>query len=168
MNPYQLFLCLLLAYITLLISVGWYFNKRQQTQTDFWLAGKKAGVLSIGCSAAASWLSAVIATDMIQFFCLALCAVGLATAAMSCTDTFATSGASCISRDIFQRYLHPGAAMKQMLLVNRISVLIIIASATLGNRTILHLEAEARTDSLERVKQEFSHAYTEILTVVKG
>ncbi|MBI9089531.1 MAG: sodium:solute symporter family protein [Desulfobacterium sp.] len=386
MNPYQLFLCLLLAYITLLISVGWYFNKRQKTQTDFWLAGKKAGVLSIGCSAAASWLtaggilavigffmllgmgsvwgfvapniialfviglfvkkikslpaitqpellelrygsylrlpvaiiitvvmilfavadikgfamvlstfynvsplvsalivalavsiyvtmgglSAVIATDIIQFFCLglfvlimaalvmtsagtlsampvsdlltampdtwwnpcsigipmvliftfaiipgwiteqdqwqkvwaakdetsarngmflgaflvavvfagcallalglniiypeiagagfpmgmakaepalltfimehnfsgftlALCAVGLATAAMSCTDTFATSGASCISRDIFQRYLHPGATMKQMLFVNRISVLIIIAFATLGS-----------------------------------
>ncbi len=386
MNPYQLFLCLLLSYITLLISVGWYFNKRQQTQTDFWLAGKKAGVLSIGCSAAASWLtaggilavigffmllgmgsvwgfvapniialfaiglfvrkikalpsitqpellelrygsylrlpvaiiitvvmilfavadikgfamvlstfynisplvsalivaiavsiyvtmgglSAVIATDIIQFFCLtlfvlimaamvmtsagtisampvadlltsmpdnwwnpcsigipmvlifsfaiipgwiteqdqwqkvwaakdeksarngmflgsflvavvfagcallalglntiypdiagagfpmgmakaepalltfimehsfsgftlALCAVGLATAAMSCTDTFATSGASCISRDIFQRYLHPGATMKQMLLVNRVSVLIIIAFATLGS-----------------------------------
>ncbi|MCP4114491.1 MAG: sodium:solute symporter family protein [Desulfobacteraceae bacterium] len=386
MTPYQLFLCLLLAYITLLISVGWYFNKRQQTQTDFWLAGKKAGVLSIGCSAAASWLtaggllgvtgffmllgmgsvwgfvapniialfaiglfvkkikglpaitqpellelrygsylrlpvaviitvvmilfavadikgfamvlstfygisplvsalivalavsiyvtmgglSAVIATDIIQFFCLslfvlimaavvtagagtisampvsalltsmpgnwwnpcsigvpmvlifsvaiipgwiteqdqwqkvwaakdeksarngmilgsflvavvfagcallalglntiypdiagagfpmgmakaepalltfimehnfsgftlALCAVGLATAAMSCTDTFATSGASCVSRDIFQRYLHPGATMKQMHRVNRVSVLIIIAFATLGS-----------------------------------
>lgn len=26
MNPYQLFLCLLFAYITLLISVGWYVN----------------------------------------------------------------------------------------------------------------------------------------------
>ncbi len=66
-------------------------------------------------------------------FTLALCAVGLATAAMSCTDTFATSGASCISRDIFQRYLHPGATMKQMLAVNRISVIIIIALATLGS-----------------------------------
>lgn len=386
MNPYQLFLCLLLAYTTLLISVGWYFNKRQQTQTDFWLAGKSAGMLSIGCSAAASWLtaggilavigffmllgmgsvwgfvapniialfaiglfvrkikglpaitqpellelrygsylrlpvaiiitvvmilfavadikgfamvlstfygvsplmsalivalavsiyvtmgglSAVIATDIIQFLCLtlfviimagmvmtsagtltaqpvaalltsvpdnwwnpgsigipmilifsiaiipgwiteqdqwqkvwaatnessarngmflgaflvaavfagcailalglnliypeiagagfpmgmaraepalltfimdhslsgftlALCAVGLATAAMSCTDTFAASGASCISRDIFQRYIYPGATMKQMLTVNRISVIIIITFATLGS-----------------------------------
>jgi SSS family solute:Na+ symporter len=66
-------------------------------------------------------------------FTLALCAVGLATAAMSCTDTFATSGASCISRDIFQRYLHPGATMKQMLAVNRISVIIIIVFATLGS-----------------------------------
>jgi SSS family solute:Na+ symporter len=36
---------------------------------------------------------------------LALCSVALAAAAMSCTDTFAASGASCISRDIFQRYL---------------------------------------------------------------
>ncbi|ACN14676.1 sodium/solute symporter family protein [Desulforapulum autotrophicum HRM2] len=386
MNPYQLFLCLLFAYTALLISVGWYFNKRQQTQTDFFLAGKNAGMLSIGCSAAASWLtaggilavigffmllgmgsvwgfvapniialfaiglfvrkikglpaitqpellelrygsylrlpvaiiitvvmilfavadikgfamvlstfygvsplmsalivalavsiyvtmgglSAVIATDIIQFLCLtlfvlimagvvmtsagtltaepvaalltsvpdnwwnpgsiglpmilifsiaiipgwiteqdqwqkvwaatdersarngmflgsvlvtvvfagcaflalglntiypeiagagfpmgmaraepalltfimdhnfsgfilALSAVGLATAAMSCTDTFATSGASCISRDIFQRYLHPGATMKQMLVVNRISVVIIIVFATLGS-----------------------------------
>ena len=386
MTAYQLFLCLLLAYIIVLIAVGWYFNKRQQTQTDFWLAGKGAGFFSIGCSAAASWLtaggilavigffmllgmgsiwgfvapniialfviallakkikslpaitqpellelrygkglrlpvaiiitvvmilfavadikgfamvletfydispmvsalivalsvsiyvtmgglSAVIATDIIQFICLslfviimaamvmfsagtisaaplsdllisvpdnwwnpfsigipmvmifsfaiipgwiteqdqwqkvwasrdessarkgmilgsilvavvflgcaliaiglntifpdiaapgfpmgmakaepallvfimehnlsgftlALCGLGLASAAMSCTDTFAASGASCISRDIFQRYLHPGATMKQMLLVNRVSVIIIIAGATLGS-----------------------------------
>lgn len=32
----------------------------------------------------------------------------------------------------------------------------------------LWLEAEAKPDSMERVKQELSCAYTEILTVVKG
>jgi SSS family solute:Na+ symporter len=64
---------------------------------------------------------------------LALCAVALATAAMSCTDTFAASGASCVARDIFQRHLCPGATMKQMQLVNRISVLVIVLLATLGS-----------------------------------
>lgn len=64
---------------------------------------------------------------------LALCAVALATAAMSCTDTFAASGASCIARDIFQRHLYTGASMKQIRLVNRISVLLIVFLATLGS-----------------------------------
>ena len=64
---------------------------------------------------------------------VALCAVALATAAMSCTDTFAASGASCIARDIYQRYLHPDATMKEMQFVNRISVLIIVMMATLGS-----------------------------------
>ena len=64
---------------------------------------------------------------------LALCGVALATAAMSCTDTFAASGASCIARDIFQRYLCPQATIKQMLLVNRASVIAIVLLATLGS-----------------------------------
>ncbi len=64
---------------------------------------------------------------------LALCAVALATAAMSCTDTFAASGASCISRDIFQRFFYRTASSKQIRLVNRISVLIIVFLATLGS-----------------------------------
>ncbi len=64
---------------------------------------------------------------------VALCAVALATAAMSCTDTFATSGASCIARDIYQRYMHPEATMKEMHFVNRISVLVIVALATIGS-----------------------------------
>jgi SSS family solute:Na+ symporter len=64
---------------------------------------------------------------------LALCAVALATAAMSCTDTFAVSGASCISRDIFQRYLVKDASLKHVLLVNRLSVLLIVFLATLGS-----------------------------------
>lgn len=64
---------------------------------------------------------------------VALCAVALATAAMSCADTFAASGASCIARDIYQRWLNPAASMKQMLTVNRLSVLFIIGCATLGS-----------------------------------
>ncbi|MBU4129517.1 MAG: sodium:solute symporter family protein [Proteobacteria bacterium] len=66
-------------------------------------------------------------------FALALCAVALATAAMSCTDTFAASGASCIARDIFQPYICPGATLGQMQMVNRISVLVIVLLATLGS-----------------------------------
>jgi SSS family solute:Na+ symporter len=61
---------------------------------------------------------------------IGLSSIGLAAAAMSCTDTFSTSGGSCISRDIFQRYIKPDATMKEMLVVNRISVLIIILAAT--------------------------------------
>jgi SSS family solute:Na+ symporter len=64
---------------------------------------------------------------------VAFCAVALATAAMSCTDTFATSGASCIARDIYQRYLKPEATMKEMRVVNRLSVLVIVLVATWGS-----------------------------------
>lgn len=64
---------------------------------------------------------------------VALCGVALATAAMSCADTFATSGASCIARDIYQRHLHPDATMKEMKLVSRVSVLVIILLATVGS-----------------------------------
>lgn len=66
-------------------------------------------------------------------FSIALCAVALAAAAMSCADTFAASGASCIARDIFQRYLRKEATMTQMQMVNRGSVLLIIILATLGS-----------------------------------
>lgn len=62
---------------------------------------------------------------------LGLASVGLAAAAMSSADTFATSGGSCISRDIYQRYIKPDATMKQMMKANRISVLIIVALATI-------------------------------------
>jgi len=64
---------------------------------------------------------------------LALCAVALATAAMSCADTFAVSGASCIARDIFQRHIKPDATAEEMQNVNRISVLIIVIMATIGS-----------------------------------
>lgn len=64
---------------------------------------------------------------------MAICGVALAAAAMSCADTFAVSGASCLSRDIYQRYINPGASMDQMMTVNRLSVLLIIGCATLGS-----------------------------------
>ena len=66
-------------------------------------------------------------------FVVALTAIGLAAAAMSCADTFATSGASCLSRDIYQRFIRPEATMDQMLKANRVSVLIIILSATVAS-----------------------------------
>ena len=66
-------------------------------------------------------------------FGLALCGVALATAAMSCTDTFSASGASCVARDIYQRHLNPGATLGQMRQVNRLAVLAIVALATLGS-----------------------------------
>lgn len=58
-------------------------------------------------------------------------ALGLTAAAMSCMDTFATSGGSTISRDIYQRYIKPDATMKELKVVNRVAVLIIIVGATL-------------------------------------
>lgn len=61
---------------------------------------------------------------------IGLAAVGLSAAAMSSADTFAASGGSCISRDIYQRFIKPDATMKEMMAVNRISVLIIIFSST--------------------------------------
>ena len=67
---------------------------------------------------------------------IAFSAIGLAAASMSCTDTFSTSGASCVSRDIFQRYIKPDATMKEMLTVNRISVIAIILAATAGSFVI--------------------------------
>lgn len=67
---------------------------------------------------------------------IAFSAIGLAAASMSCADTFSTSGASCISRDIYQRYIKPDATMKEMMLVNRASVLFIILAATAGSFVI--------------------------------
>ena len=67
---------------------------------------------------------------------IAFSAIGLAAASMSCTDTFSTSGASCISRDIYQRYIKPDATMKEMMLINRGSVLFIILAATAGSFVI--------------------------------
>lgn len=92
----------------------------------------KAG-FPMGMAKAEPALLTFIMNSHFSDFALALCGVGLATAAMSCTDTFAASGASCLSRDIYQRYLHPDATMKQMLKVNRVSVLLIVGLATLGS-----------------------------------
>ncbi len=58
---------------------------------------------------------------------VALFAIGFAAASMSCADTFATSGASCISRDIVQRHIRPEASMKEMLAINRVLVIVMIA-----------------------------------------
>ena len=66
-------------------------------------------------------------SDNVSPMLLALLSIGFAAASMSCTDTFATSAASCISRDLVQRHLWPAATMKQMMVVNRILIVIMIA-----------------------------------------
>lgn len=71
---------------------------------------------------------------------IAFFAIGFAAAAMSCTDTFATSGASCISRDIYQRYVKPGASQRELRTVNRVLVvlmLIIAGTVSLFVNTIM-------------------------------
>ncbi|MCX6672179.1 MAG: sodium:solute symporter family protein [Methanothrix sp.] len=70
-----------------------------------------------------------IISDNVPGWLLALLTIGFAAASMSCTDTFATSAASCISRDLIQRHLWPAATMKEMLVINRILVIIIIGIA---------------------------------------
>ena len=65
-------------------------------------------------------------SDNVPGWLLALLTIGFAAASMSCTDTFATSAASCISRDLVQRHLRPAATMKEMLVINRILVIIMI------------------------------------------
>jgi len=68
-------------------------------------------------------------SDNVSPALLALLSIGFAAASMSCTDTFATSAASCISRDLIQRHLRPAATMKEMLVINRILVIIMIGIA---------------------------------------
>jgi SSS family solute:Na+ symporter len=70
MASYHLFFIILLVYISFLILTGFYFSKRQNSQTDFWLAGKSAGFLSVGFSAAASWLTAGALLAVIGFYML--------------------------------------------------------------------------------------------------
>jgi|Deesub1362A_J573_1020465.scaffolds.fasta_scaffold00139_2 SSS family solute:Na+ symporter len=60
---------------------------------------------------------------------LTIFAIGFAAASMSCIDTFATSGASCISRDIYQRFIKPDSPMSRMRIVNRLAVIMIIVIA---------------------------------------
>ncbi|WP_321429773.1 sodium:solute symporter family protein [uncultured Methanolobus sp.] len=86
--------------------------------------------IGMGAMAAAEPALLVYIVSTLSPIAIGLCAVGLAAAAMSSADTFATSGGSCISRDIYQRYINPDATMKQMMTINRISVLIIVALAT--------------------------------------
>jgi solute:Na+ symporter, SSS family len=95
--------------------------------------GIKAAGFPVGMEKAEPALLSFIMHNGFSNTGLALCAVALAAAAMSCTDTFAASGASCISRDIFQRYLCKRATMKQMRRINRLSVLLIVFLATIGS-----------------------------------
>jgi SSS family solute:Na+ symporter len=89
------------------------------------------GEIGMGAMAQAEPALLVFIEQMLSPLALALAGVGLAAAAMSSADTFATSGGSCLSRDIYQRYIKPDATMKEMMAVNRISVLIIVAAAAL-------------------------------------
>jgi SSS family solute:Na+ symporter len=84
----------------------------------------------MGAMAQAEPALLVFIVENLSPLALGLCAVGLAAAAMSSADTFATSGGSCLSRDIYQRYIKPDATMKQMMAVNRVALLIIVAMAT--------------------------------------
>jgi SSS family solute:Na+ symporter len=68
-------------------------------------------------------------SDNVSPALLALLSIGFAAASMSCTDTFATSAASCISRDLIQRYLRPTATMKEMLVINRILIVVMVGIA---------------------------------------
>lgn len=70
MDGYNIFLALLAVYIIGLVTVGWYFNKKQKSITDFWLAGRKVGPGALGFSAAASWLTAGGILAVIGYFIL--------------------------------------------------------------------------------------------------
>jgi SSS family solute:Na+ symporter len=68
MTSYHLFVLVLSAYICFLILTGFYFSRKRQSLIDFWLAGKSVGALSIGFSAAASWLTAGALLAVIGFY----------------------------------------------------------------------------------------------------
>jgi len=70
MDGYSIFLALLAVYIAGLVAIGWYFNKKQKSVTDFWLAGRKIGPSALGFSAAASWLTAGGILAVIGYFML--------------------------------------------------------------------------------------------------
>ena len=67
-----------------------------------------------------------IISDNVPGWLLGLLTIGFAAASMSCTDTFAPSGASCLSRDLIQRHLWPTATVKEMLILNRILIVIMV------------------------------------------
>ncbi|HII00538.1 TPA: sodium:solute symporter family protein [Methanosarcinaceae archaeon] len=70
MDGYQIFLALLTVYLVGLVSIGWYFNKKQKSITDFWLAGRRIGPTGVGFSAAASWITAGGILAVIGFYML--------------------------------------------------------------------------------------------------
>ncbi len=45
MDGYNIFLIMLAVYIAGLVAIGWYFNSRQKSVTDFWLAGRRIGLV---------------------------------------------------------------------------------------------------------------------------
>ena len=133
----------------------WAARDKKSAQTGMVMASMLIFVVSAACAVIAIGLNAVypgiaemgfpagmalaepaLLTFIIGNFSplvIALSAIGLAAAAMSCADTFATSGASCISRDLYQRFAKPDATMKEMLIINRLSVLLIVISATIAS-----------------------------------
>jgi SSS family solute:Na+ symporter len=68
-------------------------------------------------------------SDNVSSLLLAFLTIGFLAACMSCTSTFATSGASCISRDLIQRHIKPGATMKEMLIISRVLVIAMITTS---------------------------------------
>ena len=73
MTAYHLFLLVLSLYITFLVLTGIYYNRKDHSPADFWLAGKSIGFVSIGFSAAASWLTAGALLAVIGFYMLLFC-----------------------------------------------------------------------------------------------
>jgi len=53
MSAFQMFAVLLTVYLIGLVGIGFYFNGRQRSVTDFWLAGRKIGAVNTAFSAAA-------------------------------------------------------------------------------------------------------------------
>ncbi|HOT07343.1 MAG TPA: sodium:solute symporter family protein [Methanotrichaceae archaeon] len=80
---------------------------------------------------AAEMLYLQFISDSVPPAAIAFLTIGFAAASMSCTDTFATSGASCLSRDIIQRFLRPQATMREMLIISRVLVVLMIAISAL-------------------------------------
>lgn len=70
MEPSCIFLIFLSVYIAFLVVTGLYFNSKNRSQTDFWLAGRTPGFISVGFSAAASWLTAGALLAVIGFYML--------------------------------------------------------------------------------------------------
>src|SRR5690606_12092533 len=70
-----------------------------------------------------------IISDNVPGWLLGLLTIGFAAASMSCTDTFATSGASCLSRDLTQRHIWPTATVKEMMILDRILIVIMVFSS---------------------------------------
>jgi len=58
MDAYSLFIAFLVVYIAALAGIGLYFSRRQRSVTDFWLAGRELGPITIGFSAASAWITA--------------------------------------------------------------------------------------------------------------